>query len=126
MKTVVPCGVCMCKWICGSCNSYDARSITRQPPGLGNPCAIVASRSLAGVPDEILPTDVLPGMQEVARLAKLSPTAVASLSTELKGLGAAHAEEVTVADWQALAAWGSLRTFEKRRLLTAIRQLLSE
>ena len=38
------------------------------------------------------------------------------MSAELEALGAAHVSELELEDWQGMAAFQALKTFEQRRL----------
>ena len=120
LKDVTPCAECMCRWILGACQHFDASSVLL-------PVANLSAASSANAPQQsrqVVPADDLPGMDQVATLAKLNIAVVATLTSELKTLGVVHAEEVTVEDWQSLQAWAGLKPFEQRRLLAAVRQLL--
>ena len=119
LKAVEPCACCMCNWIVASCSAHDAR------PALQPPLPPVARQLDAGAqPDSRLQETLLTGMEQIAELAKLPAALVTALAKELVDLGAAHAEEATLADWKSLPSWPTLKMFEQRRLVEAIKSLL--
>ena len=56
------------------------------------------------------------GLAWLAQQAKLPEGTLSTLSAELEALGAAHASELELEDWQGMAAFQALKTFEQRRL----------
>ena len=107
LKDVDKCVPCMAKWIVEGAEAHDAAS--------GAPSAGPIAGSVA--PPQNPRID---GWQEFVATARLSQHFAAVAEKEMRKLGVVDVKELTREDWEGLACWHFLLTFEQRRLLKCI------
>ena len=113
---VDPCSVHMCKWIVEGAQAADAAAALRS----SQPVVLPTASQGAARPG-VLGAAAVAGVAELGRAANLPEEAVSALHAELAALGAAHVAELEVEDWEVMTAFKSLKKFEQRRLLKAVR-----
>ena len=113
---VDPCSVHMCKWIVEGAQAADAAAALRS----SQPVVLPTASQGAARPG-VLGAAAVAGVAELGRAANLPKEAVSALHAELAALGAAHVAELEVEDWEGMTAFKSLKKFEQRRLLKAVR-----
>ena len=61
------------------------------------------------------------GLQAIGQKAKIPDIGIVAIDNELAGLGAIAVTELAIDEWQQLESWATLRPFEQRRFLAALR-----
>lgn len=101
---VPQCPHCLAKWVCSGAAQHDAAGSMQALP-----------------PPSDVPTDGDPeGIDAFLAAARLPGPAIEALKLEVRSMGAVDVREVRAADWSSMRSFGSLREFEKRRLLALI------
>ena len=116
LKDVEPCPHCMCLWIREAAASHDARGALRALPVLNGTNGAAPSSE-----DRPAGETKIEGLQAIGQKAKIPDIGIVAIDNELAGLGAIAVTELAIDEWQQLESWATLRPFEQRRFLAALR-----
>ena len=96
------CQHCLAKWVREGADRHDANQVLTAPMPQGGNFGTVT------------------GLEQLLDTAQVPAPVCAAIVEEIGALGAVDVQELGRSDWEALNAWGSLREFEKRRILRYI------
>ena len=96
------CQHCLAKWVREGADRHDANQVLAAPMPRGGNFGTVT------------------GLEQLLDTAQVPAPVCAANVEEIGALGAVDVQELGRSDWEALHAWGSLREFEKRRILRYI------
>jgi len=109
LKDTTKCKECFCQWVVQGASAWALRSGSPLPT-LGGNAASVSESGRHGVE----------GLAAFLASASLPQAVSQKLAEDVVALGAVRVSELTRADWEGLASWGSLRPLEQRRLLAQL------